>query len=144
MKVSLMPALAIIITLTCSISCCNETGYRIIDGTIVYPTPDRPEDQIPMIGFAAEPIDTVRVGFIGLGMRGPGAVDRMSHIDGVKTVAICDLYHEKLEPVQKILEERGKPRAAEYSGESGWKELCEREDIDLPIEEHLIVELYSK
>ena len=131
MKVSLMPALAIIITLTCSISCCNETGYRIIDGTIVYPTPDRPEDQIPMIGFAAEPIDTVRVGFIGLGMRGPGAVDRMSHIEGVKTVAICDLYHEKLEPVQKILEERGKPRAAEYSGESGWKELCEREDIDL-------------
>lgn len=131
MKVSLMPALAIIITLTCSISCCNETGYRIIDGTIVYPTPDRPEDQIPMIGFAAEPIDTVRVGFIGLGMRGPGAVDRMSHIDGVKTVAICDLYHEKLEPVQKILEKRGKPRAAEYSGESGWKELCEREDIDL-------------
>ena len=55
----------------------------------------------------------------------------MSHIDGVKTVAICDLYHEKLEPVQKILEKRGKPRAAEYSGESGWKELCEREDIDL-------------
>ena len=37
----------------------NDYGYRIKDGAIVYNTPERPSDQISMIGFAADPIDTV-------------------------------------------------------------------------------------
>lgn len=133
MKATLISIFAAAIALSCSIACSNDGGhgYRITDGIIVYNTPERPADQISMIGFAAEPIDTVTIGFIGLGMRGPGAVDRMSHIEGVKTAAICDLYHERLEPVQKLLEQNGKPRATEYSGEEGWKELCKRDDIDL-------------
>ena len=108
-----------------------DYGYEIRNGVITYNTPERPADQISMIGFAAEPLETVRIGVIGLGMRGPYAVRRFIHIDGAETVAICDLYHEKLEHTQKILEKGGKPRAAEYSGPDGWKELCERDDIDL-------------
>ena len=53
-------------------SCCNcgdEYGYVIKDGVAVYNTPARPADQISMIGFAAEPLETVRIGVIGLGMR---------------------------------------------------------------------------
>jgi len=34
-----------------------------------------------MSGYAAPKIETVRIGFIGLGNRGPGAVSRMSKID---------------------------------------------------------------
>ena len=133
MKTSLFTVIAVVISLTGICSCCNqnEYGYNIKDGVIVYNTPERPAGQISMIGFATEPIDTVRIGFIGLGMRGPSAIERFTHIDGVETVAICDLYPEKIEPVQRMLEYRGKPRAEAYSGEDGWKELCRRDDIDL-------------
>ncbi|TNF42418.1 MAG: acetylgalactosaminidase, partial [Cytophagales bacterium] len=37
-----------------------------------------------MCGFAAPKLETVRVGIVGLGMRGPGAVDRLSKIEGVE------------------------------------------------------------
>ena len=133
MRISLSSITALIICLIFPAACSNndDYGYQIKDGVAVYNTPERPADQISMIGFAAEPIDTVRIGIIGLGMRGPGAVNRFANIDGVETVAICDLYPEKLEPVQKLLERNGKARAAEYCGEEGWKELCERDDIDL-------------
>ena len=132
MKIQFSSIAVLAICLIFSVACSNdEYGYKIKNGTAVYNTPERPTDQISMIGFAVDPIDTVRVGFIGLGMRGPSAIDRFTYIDGVETVAICDLYPEKLEPVQRLLERRGKARAAEYSGEDGWKELCEREDIDL-------------
>lgn len=124
--------IALATVLISAVSCCNdEYGYSIKDGVIVYNTPERPADQVSMIGFAAEPLDTVRIGVIGLGMRGPSAIDRFTYIEGAEITAICDLYPEKLEPVQKLLERRGKKRAAEFSGEDGWKELCMRDDVDL-------------
>ena len=126
----------------------NDYGYRIKDGAIVYNTPERPSDQISMIGFAADPIDTVRVGFVGLGMRGPSAVDRFLHIDGIEITALCDLYPEKVERVQSMLERNGFPAAAGYSGQDGWKELCDRDDIDLiylatPWQVHVEMAVYA-
>lgn len=121
-----------LIVASCLWSCCNDDyGYKIKEGAIVYNTPERPSDQISMIGFAAEPIDTVRVGFIGVGMRGYSAVDRFTHIEGARITALCDLYPERVAAAQKILTSRGIAQAAEYSGEEGWKELCKRDDIDL-------------
>ena len=69
--------------------------------------PERPAGQTDMIGFAAEPLDTVRVGFIGLGMRGPDAVERFTYIPGTKIVALCDLDSARVEATQKMLDERG-------------------------------------
>jgi predicted homoserine dehydrogenase-like protein len=43
-----------------------------------------------MSGYRAPKIPIVRVGFVGLGNRGPGAVERMTYIEGVEIVAICD------------------------------------------------------
>ena len=42
-------------------------------------------------------MEVVRVGFVGLGMRGPGAVERFTYIPGTQIVALCDYEH----PVQK-------------------------------------------
>lgn len=114
--------------------CDSENGknYHIKDNVIVFDTPLRVDGQTSMLGFAAEPIDTVRIGFIGLGMRGADAVYRMTFIDNVEIVALCDLLPEKVEKVQKeILEAKGLPRAAEYFGETAYQQLCERNDIDL-------------
>lgn len=94
--------------------------------------PERPAGQTDMIGFAAEPLDTVRVGFIGLGMRGPDAVERFTYIPGTKIVALCDIDSAKVEETQKMLDSRGVARAAGYYGsEDAWKQLAERDDIDL-------------
>ncbi len=109
----------------------SHDGYRIVDGTIVFDVPDRAPGQQSVLGLATEPLDTVRIGIVGLGMRGPGAVNRLSYIEGVEINALCDLLPERVESAQKILKRRGKPVAAEYSGEEGYKALCERDDIDL-------------
>ncbi|MGD9931266.1 MAG: Gfo/Idh/MocA family protein [Mangrovibacterium sp.] len=85
-----------------------------------------------MCNYAAPKIPVVRVGFIGLGMRGPGAVVRMSHIEGVEIKALCDIRENSVKGSQKHLREAGLPDATEYFGsEDAWKALCERDDIDL-------------
>ncbi|MCH7399915.1 Gfo/Idh/MocA family oxidoreductase [Belliella sp. DSM 107340] len=84
-----------------------------------------------MSGFAAPKLDKVRVGFIGLGMRGPGAVNRMSKIEGVEIIAICDLVPEKVDKIAKSLENTAhKPE--KYSGSAyAWKKMVDRDDLDL-------------
>jgi hypothetical protein len=84
-----------------------------------------------MSGFAAPKINTVRVGVIGLGMRGPGAVNRLSKIEGVEIKALCDLRPEMVDKVVKSLE--GTPhKPVTYSGSSyAWKKMVDRDDLDL-------------
>ena len=110
----------------------SEYGYVIKDNQIVYNTPARPADQQSMLGFAAEPIEHVRIGLVGLGDRGTGAVRRLPYVEDATIVALCDLLPERVERAQGILEELGAPRALhEFSGEEGYKALCELDDIDL-------------
>ena len=84
-----------------------------------------------MCGFAAPKLPTVRIGFVGLGSRGPGAVERMSFIEGVEIKALCDKIPERATKAQDILLKAGLPKAKEYSGEDGWKAMCESNDLDL-------------
>jgi len=134
MKRSLILTAAIVAAtvLSCKSKSVDEYGYTIKDNQIVYNTPARPADQQSMLGFAAEPIEHVRIGLVGLGDRGTGAVRRLPYIEDATIVALCDLMPDRVENAQKILEELGAPRALyEYSGEEGYKQLCERDDIDL-------------
>jgi len=84
-----------------------------------------------MCGYAAPKLETVRIGFVGLGNRGADAVERMRHIEGVEIKALCDIRPEKVNAVRKTLE--NSPHHPEiYSGNAeDWKKLCERSDIDL-------------
>src|SRR5205809_87256 len=88
-------------------------------------------ERFNMCGYAAPKLETVRIGFIGLGNRGPAAVDRMTYIDGVDIRALCDLRPDKVNAVKNSLKD--KPYKPEiYTGnENEWKKLCERNDIDL-------------
>ena len=105
----------------------NHQAYR--DSSAV-----RPAGQKDVVGLTTPKLDVVRVGFIGLGMRGPGAVERFTHIPGTQIVALCDLIPERVAGAQKILTKANLPEAASYSGsEDAWKKLCERKDIDLVI-----------
>lgn len=84
-----------------------------------------------MSGYAAPKIETVRIGFVGLGNRGPGAVNRMSKIDGVEIKALCDVRPERAEKVKKSLEGTKHRPELFTAGENDWKKMCERKDIDL-------------
>ena len=100
-------------------------------GTIVIDTPERPAGQKSVLGLITPKMEVVRVGFVGLGMRGPGAVSRFTHIPGTQIVALCDYEASRAENCQEILKKASMPKAAIYSGETGYEELCKRDDIDL-------------
>ena len=94
----------------------------------LFPEKKRPIGQKDVIELACEPIDTVRIGIIGLGMRGYWAPTRLSQIKNVEIKALCDLefkWNQK-EKLKKML-----PLADLYSEKEDWKKVCEREDIDL-------------
>src|SRR5688500_5930870 len=84
-----------------------------------------------MSGYAAPKLDTVRIGFIGLGQRGPGAVKRMSKIEGVEIKGLCDIRPEKAEAAKQLLANTAhKPEL--YSGDKdAWKKMVDRNDLDL-------------
>lgn len=101
-----------------------------------------------MCGYAAPKIETVRVGIVGLGMRGSEAVRRLSYIDGLEITALCDKYPDRVAKSQLILEKMQRPKAKEYSGDEGYKALCESKDVDLvytptPWALHTPVSLYA-
>jgi predicted dehydrogenase len=84
-----------------------------------------------MSGYSAPRIETVRIGFIGLGSRGPGHAANMSLLEGVEIKALCDIVPEEVEKTRKMIEFAGfKPDL--YSGDANaWKKMCDRDDIDL-------------
>jgi len=85
-----------------------------------------------MCGYSAPKLDTVRVGFIGLGSRGPANVDAMAYVEGVEIKALCDKRMVRVEYTQKILAKHGLSSAVTYGGsEDAWIELCKNPDIDL-------------
>lgn len=94
-------------------------------------TPPRPAGQSDVLKLRCEPISTVRVGFIGIGSRGLAAVHRFLSIPGVEIKALCDLESENLDKARALLVHAKFPAAQEYSSKNGYKEICERQDIDL-------------
>ncbi len=97
----------------------------------VFSTPTRPGGQTHVLELRADPIDTVKVAIIGLGMRGQGAVHRLSFIEQARIVALADVVPGNIERAQQRLSDMGRPPADEYTEADGWKEIASREDVDL-------------
>lgn len=108
-------------------SCTNESSNKNSHSNA-----DKRTQKFNMCGFGAPKIDIVRVGIIGLGSRGPGAVKRMAQIEGVEISALGDKHADRVKKAQEILTEAGLPEAKEYSGsEDSWKNMCEDSNLDL-------------
>ena len=108
------------------VSCSPRTNVISVD------TPKRPAGQESVLGLTAEPIDTVRVGFIGLGMRGSSAVHRFTKVPDSKISALCDIESDRVAKCADYLANSGLPAAELYGGESdSWKKLCESDNVDL-------------
>ena len=81
-------------------------------GTIVVETPQRPAGQTNVLNLTTPKLKVVRVGFVGTGMRGSGAVARWVNIPGVQIVAICDHEKDRAEYCQQFLKKAKLPEAA--------------------------------
>lgn len=108
-----------------------STTWHWDKGTIVVDTPKREAGQQNALGLTVPRMDKVRVAFVGLGMRGPGAVERFTYLPGVEITALCDYDAERAEKCQQYIRKAGLMPASIYSGEKGYEELCKRDDIDL-------------
>jgi len=123
-----MKRILLLFVISISLISCNEKQQVSIIKT---PVAERPAGQTDVIGLRCDPIPTVRVGFIGIGMRGIGAVNRFMAIEGVEIKAVCDLEQYNLDRAQEAITDQNRPKAEEYTGQDGWMQLCERDDIDL-------------
>lgn len=107
------------------------TKWHWNKGKIVIETPQRPEGQKDVLGLALPKKKVVHIGLVGLGMRGPGAVENFSLIPGVQVVALCDYEEKRAVKQNERLRKNGLAPAAVYYGEKGYEALCKRPDIDL-------------
>lgn len=119
------------IAVAASVVACSVSALAGDFSPIKTTVPERPAGVVDMVAFAAEPIDTVRVGIIGLGMRGYSAVERYLHVPGSRIAAVCDIEMPMVDRAKKLLDKAGVEAAAYGGSEDAWKELCERPDIDL-------------
>ena len=110
-----------------SLVSCNE-NINIIK-TVV---PERMAGQESVIGLKVEPLETVRIGVVGLGMRGGSAVGRLVSVPDCRIIAVCDIEVERVEKSVRRLEEKGVAEVLTFGGEEeSWRGLCESPQVDL-------------
>jgi hypothetical protein len=81
--------------------------------------------------MTAPPLERVRVGLVGIGMRGSGAVGRLLKVEGVDLAALCDIREGQVARASERVVKAGRPKPAWFTrGDDDYKRLCEME-LDL-------------
>ena len=124
---SIMSAFAVLAAAAMLAVSCNSGKPQAIKTEI----PARPAGQEDVLGLRLDPIDTVKIGFVGLGGRGSYALYRYLSVPWTKIVALCDIEPDRVEKNVNFLKEHGIEVSGTYTGNEGYKELCKRDDIDL-------------
>lgn len=88
------------------------------------PAPEQP--------FACAPIETVRIGVVGVGGMGTNHVQQLCKVPGAEIVAVCDIVPERAARAQNIVEKAGFKRPAGFDkGPEDYKRLCESVACDV-------------
>ncbi|NIJ55905.1 Gfo/Idh/MocA family protein [Dyadobacter arcticus] len=104
---------------------------QIFKPNLVEPRSGDHKQLFNMSGYAAPKIDTVRIGYIGLGNRGSGAINRIVNLENIQVKAVADIVSEKADKAKKQLESAGQQPQVYSGSQDAWKRLCERSDLDL-------------
>jgi predicted dehydrogenase len=81
---------------------------------------------------APRPLETVRVGFVGVGHQGTSHVENFLRLAGAEIRAICDLNPAHAARAQQLLTAAGRPAARLYTnGPRDYERLCAEADLDL-------------
>ena len=79
--------------------------------------------------FAADPIDVVRIGFVGVGGMGGAHVRNFLGLEGVEIVALCDIDSARNEEVSSWVTDDGRAPPTMYGRhETDFVRMCETED----------------
>ena len=82
--------------------------------------------------LTAPPIETVRIGFVGIGGQGAGHVQNLLRIPGCRITAVCDIRPERTDWATKAIAGAGHPAPAVYTrGPRDFERLCADEELDL-------------
>ena len=82
--------------------------------------------------LAAPALETVRIGFVGIGLQGSSHVRNLLSIEGCRITAVCDIRAERTDWASSAILERGHPAPAVYTrGPRDFERLAETEDLDL-------------
>src|SRR3954467_127807 len=86
----------------------------------------------PSSGFAAPAIETVRIGYVGVGGQGSSHVRNLLKIPGCRITAVCDIRPERTDWATQQITAAGHPPPAVYNrGPRDFERLCGGEDLDL-------------
>ncbi len=81
--------------------------------------------------FAKDPVQKVRLGFIGVGMRGQNHLNLALRRSDVDVVAICDVQQRMIADSKALITKSGKPLPQIINdGPHGYKKLLENKNID--------------
>jgi len=82
--------------------------------------------------FAAPPMETVRIGYVGVGLQGGSHVTNLNRIPGCRITAVCDVRSERTDWAVAEVTKAGHPAPAVYNkGPRDFERLCDTEDLDL-------------
>lgn len=104
---------------------------------------------LPNIILATSKQQKVKLGFIGVGLRGQNHLDNALRRKDVEVVSICDIDERMLQSANNLFKKHNKPQAKVYTGDvNAWKKLVEQKDIDgviisTPWEWHAPMIIYS-
>src|SRR5262245_34136254 len=94
--------------------------------------PEAAGEQSASTLLAVPPIETVRIGFVGIGLQGSGHVINLLKIEGCRITAVCDIRSERTDWATRAIVDRGHPPPAVYArGPRDFERLAETEDLDL-------------
>jgi predicted dehydrogenase len=84
-----------------------------------------------MIGVKFEPRDVVRLGIVGVGLRGTSTLQEFLAIDKVVVKAVCDVVKDKCVRAAQLIEKAGQKTPGIYAeGERDFERLSARDDLD--------------
>jgi predicted dehydrogenase len=82
--------------------------------------------------LAVRPLDTVRMGFVGVGHQGTSHVGNFLKIPGVEIRAICDVDGGRAARAQRLVVDAGQPEPRLYTrGPVDYQRMIDQEEIDL-------------
>jgi predicted dehydrogenase len=94
--------------------------------------PSESRQTSPQAPFSTAPIETVRIGYVGVGLQGSGHVRNLLGIQGCRITAVCDIRTERTDWATKTITDAGQPAPTAYTrGPRDFERMCETENLDL-------------
>jgi predicted dehydrogenase len=86
----------------------------------------------PAAATGAARIESVRIGYVGVGLQGSSHVRNLLRIPGCRVTAVCDTRPKRTDWATKAITEAGHPPPTVYTrGVRDFERLCDTEDLDL-------------